>query len=49
MIVCRQMDGSWTATGMGPLRVILAEGGTRREAVFGWAVVWREQKLKVMA
>ncbi len=37
MIVEPTNDGSWIASGKGPLRKIVAEGNSRREAMYNWA------------
>ena len=37
------IDNLWLATGRGPLRPIVVEAGTRREAVVAFADVLREQ------
>lgn len=38
-----QTYGYWVAEGRGPLRPIIAEGSTRREAVAGWAECFHNQ------
>ena len=44
MIVERQEDGTWLASGVGECnRPILAEGGTRREAMHGYTELFARQ------
>lgn len=37
-------EGYWLASGMGITRQILAEGGTRAEALYNWRTQFNEQK-----
>ncbi len=38
------LGGYWLAQGNGPVRLILAEGGTRQEAMLNWTSQYREQR-----
>jgi hypothetical protein len=46
MIVKQVNDGSYLAFGRGYDNLILAEGGTRKEAVFNWTTVYGDQYAK---
>jgi len=37
------LEGYWLACGNGPLRYIVAEGGTRQEASFNWIIMYGRQ------
>lgn len=43
MRVEQQIDESWLATGEGPMRMILAEGNTRREAMHAYTTQYGRQ------
>jgi len=45
MIVVRNSDSSYSASGIGPLRVIVAEGRTRKEAIESYAQVHAHQSI----
>lgn len=44
----KKKDGYWLAEGVGPAgRRILAEGGTRPQAMKAWAAAWHNQSMQV--